>query len=77
MHGRADQFVNASLESDLGLGFSVTEQDVLDRLLEMCRRDSWIGRKPMPPAFEINRDVEAAEAILACARASKLSPPAA
>jgi hypothetical protein len=77
VHGHADQFVNASLASDLGLGFSVTEQDVLDRLLEMYRQDSWIGRKPMPPAFEINGDVESAEAILAYAHASKLSPPAA
>jgi UDP:flavonoid glycosyltransferase YjiC (YdhE family) len=65
--GHAEQFINASLASDLGLGFSVTEQDVLDRLLEMTRRDCWIGRKPMPPAFEINGDMEASEAILAYA----------
>jgi UDP:flavonoid glycosyltransferase YjiC (YdhE family) len=63
--GHAEQFVNASLASDLGLGFSVTEQDVLDRLLEMHRQDCWIGRKPMPPAFEIQGDVEATAAILA------------
>jgi len=74
--GHAEQFVNASLAFDLGLGFSVKEQNVLDRLLEMHRQDCWIGRKPMPPTFEINGDVEAAEAILACAR-SKLSPHAA
>ncbi len=69
--GHAEQFINASLASDLGLGFSVTEQDVLDRLLEMHRQDCWIGRKPMPPAFEINGAVEAAEAILASASASQ------
>jgi hypothetical protein len=67
--GHAEKFVNASLASDLGLGFSVTEQDVLDRLLEMYRQDCWIGRKPMPPAFEIQGDVEATEIILAHASA--------
>ncbi len=65
--GHAEQFVNASLAADLGLGFRVTENDVLDRLLEMHRRNCWIGRKPMPAAFETNGDLEAAEAILSCA----------
>jgi UDP:flavonoid glycosyltransferase YjiC (YdhE family) len=65
--GHAEQFVNASLATDLGLGFHVTENNVLDRLLEMHRQNCWVGRKPMPPAFETNGDVEAAEAILACA----------
>ena len=64
--GHAEQFVNASLATDLGLGFRVTEDDVLDRMLEMHRQNCWIGRKPMPPAFETNGDVEAAEAILDC-----------
>jgi UDP:flavonoid glycosyltransferase YjiC (YdhE family) len=65
--GHAEQFVNARLAADLGLGFHVTEQDLLDRLLEMHRQDSWIGRQPMPPKFEINGDTEAAEALLALA----------
>jgi UDP:flavonoid glycosyltransferase YjiC (YdhE family) len=69
--GHAEQFVNASLASDLGLGFSVTGQNVLDRLLEMYRQDCWIGRKTMPLAFEINGDVEATEAILAYASARR------
>jgi len=73
--GHAEQFVNACLASDLGLGFSVTEQDVLNRLMEMHRRDCWIGRKPLPPAFEINGDVEAAEAILAYPFTLKSSLP--
>jgi UDP:flavonoid glycosyltransferase YjiC (YdhE family) len=62
--GHAEQFVNASLAADLGLGFKVTEKNLLDQLMEMHRQDSWIGRKPMPPKFEVNGDVEAAEAIL-------------
>ena len=65
--GHAEQFVNASLASDFGLGFAVTEQDVLDRLLEMHQKDRWMGRQPMPATFEINGDVEAAETILAYA----------
>jgi UDP:flavonoid glycosyltransferase YjiC (YdhE family) len=72
--GHAEQFVNASLASDLGLGFRVTEHDVLDRLLEMHRSDSWSGRKPMPPAFEIDGDEEAAEAILVRAAARRKNP---
>jgi uncharacterized protein (TIGR00661 family) len=64
--GHAEQFVNASLASDLGLGFYVTERDVLDRLMEMHQQDCWIGRKTMPPDFEIHGDVEAADAILVC-----------
>jgi UDP:flavonoid glycosyltransferase YjiC (YdhE family) len=63
--GHAEQFVNATLATDLGLGFKVNEKNLLDKLLEMHRQDLWIGRKPMPPKFEINGDVEAAEAILA------------
>lgn len=51
---------------DFANGFRATEQPVLDRLLEMRRRDSWIGRQPMPPTFETNGDVEAAESVLAC-----------
>jgi len=74
--GHAEQFVNAGLASDLGLGFSVTEQGVLNRLMEMHRRDCWIGRKPLPPAFEIDGDVEAAEAILAYPFTLKSSWPA-
>jgi uncharacterized protein (TIGR00661 family) len=63
--GHAEQFINASLAADLGLGFSVTEKNVLDHLAEMHRQDRWIGLKPMSDAFEVNGDVEAAEAILA------------
>jgi uncharacterized protein (TIGR00661 family) len=63
--GHAEQFVNATLAADLGLGFKVNEKNLLDQLLEMHRQDTWTGRKPMPTKFEVNGDVEAAEAILA------------
>ena len=62
--GHAEQFINARLAADLGLGFHVTEQDLVPRLMEMYQKDTWIGRTPMPPKFEINGDVEAAEGIL-------------
>jgi UDP:flavonoid glycosyltransferase YjiC (YdhE family) len=62
--GHAEQFVNAHLASDLGLGFVATEQDVLGRLLEMHRQDRWPDLKPMPARFETNGAREAAEAIL-------------
>lgn len=62
--GHAEQFINARLADDLGLGFHVTEADLLDRMMEMHSQDAWLGRKPMPPKFEINGDLEAADAIL-------------
>ena len=62
--GHAEQFINARLAADLGLGFHVTEATLLDSLLGMYDKDSWEDRKPMPPKFEINGDTEAADAIL-------------
>ncbi len=62
--GHAEQFINAQLVSDLGLGFVATEADVLDQLLTMYTQDRWTGLKPRPPAFEIDGAREAAEAIL-------------
>jgi uncharacterized protein (TIGR00661 family) len=62
--GHAEQFINVRLAADLGIGFQVTEADLLDRMMEMHEKDTWIGRKPMPPKFEIDGDKEAAEAIL-------------
>jgi hypothetical protein len=66
--GHAEQFINAHLVSDLGLGFVATEADVLDQLLAMHAQDRWIGLKPKPPAFEIDGAREAAEAILSSIR---------
>jgi hypothetical protein len=62
--GHAEQFVNACLARDLGLGFIASENDVLGQLLEMYEQDRWIGRKPMPPEFETNGAEEAARLIL-------------
>ena len=61
--GHAEQFINARLVSDLGLGFVATEADVLDQLLTMYAQDRWIGLNPRPAAFEIDGAREAAEAI--------------
>ena len=62
--GHAEQFINARLAADFGLGFHVTEASVLDLLMELHEKDSWLGRKPMPPKFEVNGDTEAADVIL-------------
>ena len=67
--GHAEQFVNARLACDLGLGFAATEQDVFPRLLEMHRRNSWIGREPRHPDLCFNGAEQAAEAILGLANA--------
>jgi UDP:flavonoid glycosyltransferase YjiC (YdhE family) len=66
--GHAEQFVNARLTRELGIGFAATEDNVLDQLLEMHQQDRWLGLKPMPPKFEIQGAREAAEAILAVCR---------
>ena len=72
--GHAEQFVNARLVQELGLGFLATETDVLDQLLRMYREDRWIGRGTMPPAFEIDGAREAAEIILSRQGSGALRP---
>ena len=74
--GHAEQFVNASLAADLGLGWVVNESEVLPRLLQMYQKDQWLDRPPMPPAFEIDGAAEAAEAILSCATEARRKSPA-
>jgi UDP-N-acetylglucosamine:LPS N-acetylglucosamine transferase len=71
--GHAEQFVNACLVRDLGLGFVATETDVLDQLLGMYEQNRWVGLKPQQGAFEIDGAREAADAILS---AIKARPPA-
>jgi UDP:flavonoid glycosyltransferase YjiC (YdhE family) len=72
--GHAEQFVNASLVEDFGLGFRGNEAGVLNRLLEVHQQDRWGGLRLPLPAFEINGDEEAAEAILACAARKRKIP---
>jgi hypothetical protein len=68
--GHAEQFVNARLVYEQGLGFVATETNVLGKLLEMYEQDQWLGLKPMPPKFEIDGAREAAQAILLAAGTS-------
>lgn len=65
--GHAEQFVNAWLVRDLGLGFVATETDVLPQLLNMYRENRWLGLKPLQRTFEIEGAREAAREILAIA----------
>ena len=65
--GHAEQFVNACLVRDLGLGFMATERDVLDQLLNMYRQNAWLGLRPAPEKFEIDGAREAAALILSTA----------
>jgi UDP-N-acetylglucosamine:LPS N-acetylglucosamine transferase len=62
--GHAEQFVNASLVHEMGLGYLATEEDVLDQFLAAHTANEWKGLKPLPPAFEIDGAREAAAAIL-------------
>jgi len=72
--GHAEQYVNASLVEDMGLGFRVNEAEVLKRLQSMYREDRWGSPGERPAAFEINGDQEAAEAILTCAARKRRIP---
>ncbi|HEX7653069.1 MAG TPA: glycosyltransferase family protein [Verrucomicrobiae bacterium] len=66
--GHAEQFINSRMAADMGLGYHVTEHNLLEKLMDMYQKDVWVDRKPMPPKFEIHGDVEAAEGILELAR---------
>ncbi len=66
--GHAEQYVNACLVRDFGLGFTATEEDVLQQLLRMYHQNCWTGLRPIPPLFELDGAREAAEAILVQAR---------
>jgi hypothetical protein len=74
--GHAEQFVNACLARDLGLGFVATESNVMDQLLEMHRLDCWVGRKPMPRAFEVGGADEAARFIASFRAGRAVAEPA-
>ncbi len=69
--GHAEQFINARMTEDLGLGYHVTEANLLERMMDMHAKDTWVGRQPMPPKFEINGDTEAADGILELARQTR------
>ena len=71
--GHAEQFVNAALVRDLGLGFVATETNVVSRLLEMFEQNRWVGRKPLPAAFEIDGARESAGLIASFVEAFKYS----
>jgi UDP:flavonoid glycosyltransferase YjiC (YdhE family) len=66
--GHAEQFVNARLVNEFGLGYVATEDNVLGQLLQMHQRNEWMGLRPMPATFEIQGAREAADAILWIAR---------
>lgn len=75
--GHAEQFVNAHLVHDLGLGFVASEANVLDQLLQMHAADKWFDLKPTPPAFELDGAREAAETILGFLKRPQAPVPAA
>jgi UDP:flavonoid glycosyltransferase YjiC (YdhE family) len=73
--GHAEQFVNAHLVQDLGLGRIATEANVLNQLLEYYQTGGWKAAKGKPAVFEINGAQEASETILGMAGAGKVPTP--
>jgi hypothetical protein len=67
--GHAEQFVNANIIENLGLGIAAVEENVLSRLAGMVKA-------PLlhpDTTFEINGDTEAADAILCFTRTPRVS----
>ncbi len=62
--GHAEQFVNACLVRDLGIGFMATENDVLDQLRDMYEANQWVGLRQAPGRFELDGARDAAAAIM-------------
>ena len=63
--GHAEQFVNASVVHDFGLGFVADESTIVDQLLKMYQQNHWEGRKTLPPVFEMDGAREASATIAA------------
>ena len=60
----AEQFVNARTVADLGIGYVVTAQDVLDRMAELWAANRWEGFVPTKPLTGYDGAREAADIIL-------------
>ena len=61
--GHAEQYVNARLVSDLGLGYLVTAQNVVEKLLHLHDTNRWDGLAARTPITGIDGASEAADII--------------
>ena len=61
--GHAEQYVNARLVSDLGLGYVVTAENVMEKLLQLYKVNQWDGLAARAPITGIDGASEAANII--------------
>jgi len=66
--GHAEQYVNARVLADLGYGYVVKEDEVVAKLKDLCRVNSWEGLKPRLPTLGAQGAREAAEIIIGIIR---------
>lgn len=72
--GHAEQFVNARVVAEMGYGYQVREDEVVDRLRRLCTLDHWEGMKPRRPITGVEGAREAAEYIAGAIRARRANP---
>ncbi|MEI6564217.1 MAG: glycosyltransferase family protein [bacterium] len=61
--GHAEQYVNARVLADMGYGYVVREDEVVDTIKRLCRLNRWEGLKPKSPITGVNGAREAADVI--------------
>jgi UDP:flavonoid glycosyltransferase YjiC (YdhE family) len=63
LQNHAEQYVNAHLARDLGRGYVVRAEEVIDKLLQLHATNRWDGLKPPTPLLGIDGARESAEII--------------
>jgi len=61
--GHAEQYVNAQVLANMGYGYVVREDEVVDKIKQLCRVNRWEGLKSRLPITGVNGAREAAEII--------------
>ena len=73
--GHAEQFVNARVLCNMGYGYSVREDEVLDKIRELQRCDRWENLSGHPSAPDFNGARDAAAIIIGVmARRNSVGP---
>jgi len=62
--GHAEQYVNAHVLANMGYGYVVREDEVVDKIRELCRMNRWEGMKPRSRTMGVDGARQAAEIIV-------------
>jgi len=72
--GHAEQYTNARTLADMGYGYVVGENEVVDKIKELCRVNRWDGLKKRLPITGIQGAREASDIIVGIIRDRCASP---